>query len=116
MSFAAAPAAQQQRRAGRLQARLQRPQRLREPPAAPPRRAGARPRLVQYVKANHRRAGARGGMQSGVVGKPQIVAEPDDDGRGVGPGMAIRRGNSKIETRTALPGAETRTEEFTYLR
>ncbi|WMT79353.1 hypothetical protein [Bradyrhizobium sp. Ash2021] len=34
------------------------------------------------VQTNHRRAGVRRGVQGRVVGQAQIIAKPDDDGRG----------------------------------
>ena len=82
------PRAQHQRHTERAEPFLQRAQRLRQPPA---RRAAERTRgrgaecralLVEHVEADHRRAGRRSGVQGGMIGKPQIVAEPDDAGSG----------------------------------
>jgi len=75
--------AQHQLTAQRVEAFLQGPQRLRQPPA---RRAAKRARarrtwrLVEGVETNHRLAGRGGGMQGGVIGKAEIVAKPDDAG------------------------------------
>jgi hypothetical protein len=79
--------AQQQRRAQPLEAFLQGPERLRQPPArrAAQRTRGRRARcaacFVEDVNADHRRAGAGGAMQGGMIGKAEIVAKPDDAGR-----------------------------------
>ena len=52
--------------------------------AAPPSgRAHRRARcFVEHVKADHRPARLRRGMQGGMIGEAQIVAKPDDAGRG----------------------------------
>jgi len=73
---------QHQGRSLGLEACLQRPQRLRQPPARrAAERAQARARFVQHKEADHRRTGFGGGVQGGMVGKPQVIAKPDDDRR-----------------------------------
>ena len=92
--------AQHQRSADRVQAFLQGAERLRQPPA---RRAakGARVRrtahLVQHLEANRRRGGLRGGVQGVMIGEAQIIAKPDDAGRGGFTGhRAIQLGNRAL--------------------
>ena len=67
----------------RLQARLQGAQRLRQPPpcrASQGTGVGAA-RFIQHVKTDHRPAGPYRRMQGRVIGKAEVVAEPDDAGR-----------------------------------
>ena len=67
-----------------LQARLQRAQRLRQPPA---RRAAERPNarrsVVEHVRRHATGACDLGGcVQGGMVGKAEVVTVPDDGGGG----------------------------------
>jgi len=39
--------------------------------------------FVEHIKTDHRRAAIRGGMQSGMIGKAEIAAKPNDTGRRV---------------------------------
>jgi hypothetical protein len=91
------PFAQHEGCAERGEAALQGPQRLCQPPA---RRAAKRARgrraqrlagLVEYVKANHRLPGFGSRVQSGMIGKAQIVAKPDNAG---GSGCSGHQGRS----------------------
>ncbi len=84
---------QHQRGTPGLQVGLQRPQRLRQPPA---RRATEWPHalahFVEDIEAAHRSAGLRRRVQGRVIGQAQIVAKPDDDGcGGLGHEWAQRR-------------------------
>src|SRR5450755_378822 len=83
--------AQHQRCANRVEAVLQGPERLRQPPARrAAKRTGASSAqrvacFVKDVKTDHRRACLRRGMQGRVIAEAEIVAKPDDAG---GSGMA----------------------------
>ena len=77
------PAAQQgQRCAPRLEVRSQAGQRMVQPPSPrPPRRPGARGRVIEDEHRQHRPC-RHGGDQRGIVGKAKVLAEPQDCGIG----------------------------------
>jgi hypothetical protein len=86
--FGRRSAAQHQRRAELLEAGLQRPQRLRQPPARGAsqrpctRRTQRKTSFVEHIEADHRSAALCGGGEGGVIRQAQIVAKPDDMGAG----------------------------------